>query len=270
MYILTTESVDALRMEISKDPSIIHQGFDDLVENLQLNLLPTNYEFEGESNGLLLPTKLDDKDTENCKTIFYGLDGLTAAQATDERLWATLCFRDFKYYAEKRWPFPSKRKKETDKAARHVEAHYFAGTIRGRMRDNAISRLWWMGHIANKVSNWTIDEVLEVLFFNSDYRSSLLERHSSANAVNVLVSILKITKKAYSKGGRYEFNRQSFRDFMKKVDFIGARTLLPALSDKELTDILEPLYYESYGKESKKVKGSGKKKKKGKRKRRKR
>ena len=81
------------------------------------------------------------------------------------------------------------------------------------MRDNAVARLWWMAHIAKRVQVSSYEEVLKTLFFNSDYRSSLLERNSSANAINVVVSILSISQKAFSSG--IEFERAKFRAFMK-------------------------------------------------------
>lgn len=269
MHILTTESVDTLRMEISKNVRIAENDFHDLVEDLQLNLLPSNYKFPVESISLTLPDGKQNYDTENCKAIYDSLSGLNAAQATDERLWVTLCFRDFKDYTSKRWhPTTSENETASDKKVRLINTHYFAGTIRGRMRDNAISRLWWMGHIATQVDGWTIDEVLEILFFNTDYRSSLLERHSSANSVNVLTSILSITKEAYKQGKK--FNRDAFREFMKQVDFIGARTLLPSLPNEELVALLRPLYNKSYERikeEKNRNKGKKKKKKKGRKKR---
>ena len=101
-----------------------------------------------------------------------------------------------------------------------------------------------MAYIANRVENSSIDEVLRTLFFNSDYRSNLLERNSSANASNVVVSILSISQSAFDSG--VEFDRDKFRSFMKKVDFVGKRTSLPSLSADDLNSVLSPIYAEAY------------------------
>jgi len=112
------------------------------------------------------------------------------------------------------------------------------------MRDNAISRLWWMGYTAKNIPEFSVDKVFEILFFNSDYRSSLLERNSSANSVNVSTAILRITEDAYKNGIQYK--RECFRDFMMKVDTLGGRSNLAAMDIGSLVSILKPIYQKSY------------------------
>lgn len=241
MEVLSTESVEKLRASCKEEPSIIAKDFEELEHDLNLILIPFNFENNTEID-LTLPTGFTqetNKDLENCKLVGEALKSLTPAQATDERLWVTLCFRDFRDYALARWPL-ERAKTEVN----HVQDHWFARTSRNRMRDNAVSRLWWMSYIASRVENSTLDEVLRTLFFNSDYRSNLLERNSSANAINVVVSILSISQTAFDNG--IEFDRDKFRSFMKKVDFIGKRTSLPSLSPEELNSLLSPMYAESY------------------------
>ena len=113
------------------------------------------------------------------------------------------------------------------------------------MRDNAISRLWWMGHIASRIPGRDVDEVFEVLFLNSDYRSSLLERNSSANSINVTAAVLNVSKSAYDSG--VPFKRESFRTFMKDLDFLGGRVHLATLNTDDLVDLLKPMYNRAYG-----------------------
>ena len=108
-----------------------------------------------------------------------------------------------------------------------------------------------MTHIATRVPDASMDDVLRTLFFNSDYRSSLLERNTSANSINVVVSILSISQKAFAQG--YDFHREKFRTFMKQVDFLGKRTSLPSLGQLELEELLSPIYAEAYGINKKKA-----------------
>ena len=171
---------------------------------------------------------------------------LSSANATDERLWTTLCFGQYSDYARLRWPL---ERAKTPK--NHAQDHWFARTNRNRLRDNAISRLWWMAHIATRVPDASMDDVLRTLFFNSDYRSSLLERNTSANSINVVVSILSISQKAFGEG--FDFHREKFRTFMKQVDFLGKRTSLPSLGQPELEELLSPVYADAYGINKKKA-----------------
>jgi len=100
------------------------------------------------------------------------------------------------------------------------------------------------GHTAKHITAFTVDKVFEILFFNSDYRSSLLERNSTANAINVTTAILKITDEAYGEG--IKFKRESFRNFIKEVNIIGGRSNLAAMDIENLVKVLKPVYRETY------------------------
>ena len=67
------------------------------------------------------------------------------------------------------------------------------GNWRQRMRDNAVSQPWWTIHFALKLDKNKPNQFLDILLSKADYRSVLLEG-SSANSVNVLRSILELTK----------------------------------------------------------------------------
>lgn len=241
MKVLTTESLETLRWAVAENPSLAEKELSELFDDLNLNVIEFNANIE--INGtLLLPegiTQETNKDTENCMMISKVISGLNPSQATDERLWVTLCFDQFSEYSNRRWPLS--RAKNLNN---HVNDHWFAKTNRNRIRDNAIARLWWMSQIAKRVPETSIEQVLEILFFNSDYRSSLLERNSSANSLNVLASVIKVSKEAFDSGQAY--NREGFRSFMKQVDFIGKRTALASLEVTTLLEILRPIFSSSF------------------------
>lgn len=241
--VLKTESIQKLKKSVLAKPSLLEMSFDDLCDELHLSLVTTNYKVNPEI-ALVLPkgaTQELNGDAENCKLILQFLPDLTPAQATDERLWVTLCFSEFKNYANERWPF---RSADEAKLQSHISNHWFANGVRGRMRDNAISRLWWMGYMAKNIPEFSLEKVFDILFFNSDYRSSLLERNSTANAINVTTAILKITDEAYTSG--IPFKRDSFRSFMSKVDTLGGRSNLASMDVASLVKVLKPIYTEAY------------------------
>jgi len=241
MRVLSTSSVESLRMAITKSPELVSEDFSVLVDDLNLQFVSFNADINIQGQ-LLLPegiTQETNKDGENCIAIKSIISGLNPAQATDERLWTTLCFETFSDYTNSRWPLSRAKTPEN-----HVNEHWFAKTNRNRIRDNAISRLWWMAEIAERVPNTSIEQVLEILFFNSDYRSSLLERNSSANSLNVLASIIKVSKDAFDDGNEYD--RENFRSFMKQIDLIGKRTVLPSLEIETLIKLFQPIYQNAY------------------------
>jgi hypothetical protein len=244
LSVLSMESVEILRHHLPHHSKELKNFDETSATALELKFIDTEYRFDKDAPTLQNPDNMEQsglKDAENCKRILNILPELSPAEATDERIWVTLSVLHFRDYALARWPFEQQSRTNTPT---HIKNHWFANGIRSRMRDNAISRLWWMGHIAAKIPGSSMDEVFEILFFNSDYRSSLLERNSSANSVNVTASILAITKEAYDADVPYQ--RSSFREFMKQVDVLGGRTMLAAMSTDDLTVLLKPIYRQCY------------------------
>jgi hypothetical protein len=243
IQILNTQSLQKLRNAILANPDIYEFKLDDLVDKLSLNFVTSEYEFD-ESILLEMPTgfsQSENKDAINCSLILNAFPSLTPANATDDRLWVTLCFGHYSAYVNKRWPF---RVSEESKLTNHIINHWFAKGPRGRMRDNGISRLWWMGYIATKVPDMDMNSVFDLLFANSDYRSSLLERTGSSNALSVLVAVLKISNEFFNQGVPYE--REKFREFMRQVNFLGGRRNLAAMSHEELVKLFRPFYQQAY------------------------
>lgn len=245
--VLTTESVAKLRRGVLAKPDLVEQSLEDLVSSYSLTYAPTSYCLNRQEK-ILLPqgfSQGQNNDTENCGRVLNLLPGLSPAQATDERLWVTLAFGDCAEYMRARWPF---RMSVEDKLSRHVLNHWFASGVRGRMRDNGISRLWWMGYVAERVPGMTSSEVHEILFANSDYRSTLLERSSTTNSMPVLAAILAVSKAAFESGMPYD--RAVFREFMKHVNIMGGRRNLAAMDTSMLVAIFSPIYKKVFEKQS--------------------
>lgn len=240
--VLSQESVDHLKQIVRNGIDIRARGFERLVEEENLRLLDVEYRVDPKHRQLVMPTgtaQSENGDTVNCIQIGNYLPTLTAAEATDERLWVTLCFREFNNYVGARWIKP-----DSVDTGQHIMNHWFASDLRGRMRNNGIGRLWWYQHFCSKIPNKSLTEVFEILFENSEYRSAILERPSSASHVNVTSAILEITTDAIQKD--VVFNREKFRIFMKNVSFVGARSSLGALDVDTIKEILAPLYWQAY------------------------
>ena len=112
------------------------------------------------------------------------------------------------------------------------------------MRDNALGRLWWTMHLSKNLDAKNYNKYLEIFISNSDYRSSLLDRSSSANSRVVLKSILKLTNDMEKEGLSYE--REKFGSFMKEVDFLGKKTLIHSLDEDNIIGLLKPIFKKCY------------------------
>lgn len=240
---MSTHSVQKLRSAVLAKPDLIEKKLDDLSTEFSLTMVPSSYTIDY-SQKLELPegfSQKENKDTANCLVIHKMLPLLTPAEATDERLWVTLCFGLLSEYVNSRWPL---RRSVEDKLSSHVLNHWFGNSVRGRMRDNGVSRLWWMGYISNRVPNMPLETVHEILFANSDYRSNLLERTSSANSLSVLIAILRVSQAAFAEGIPYQ--RYPYREFMRRVNFLGGRRNLAAMDEVSLINLFAPEYKKCY------------------------
>ena len=239
--VLTQESVDYLRAKTKKGADILSLEYDALVDTHFLEEVDLDLAFD-ETVGLRLPegsTQEENRDADNCVSIAAILPNLTEINATDERLWVTLSLKQFRQYALQRWP-------EDDNTIKvnHINSHWFASSTRVLIGRHAISRLWWSHQLCLRISTEDVRDNLETLLFNSDYRSSMLERNTTSAITEVVQTVIQITEEQKKRG--IEYNREKFRDFMKSVDMLAGRSTLSVLNESQLKDVLEALYIKAY------------------------
>ena len=240
LLVLSQGSVDNLRMIAQKEP-ILDLSYSELVKRYELQEIELATEFK-KNVALQMPegeTQATNNDSANCLLIVKALPSLTDIDATDERLWVTLGLRDFKDYASARWPT-----KKAEKSEANTVNHWFVRTTRGLMRDHAISRLWWYHRLCSRIDGREVGNTLDLVFFNSDYRSSLLERNNTSAITEVVGTIIEITDE-YSKQG-ITYNRDKFRSFMKNIDLLAGRSRLAVLNKEQLKEKLTSLYLKAY------------------------
>ena len=112
------------------------------------------------------------------------------------------------------------------------------------MRDHAVSRLWWYHRLCSRIEGRPVEETLKLLFFESDYRSSMLERNTTSAITEVVGTIIEITEEFKKKG--IDYKRDNFRSFMKNLDLLAGRSRLAVLNKKQLKSKLTDLYLAAY------------------------
>lgn len=175
-------------------------------------------------------------DVDNAIIVYEALSDLTPHQASIERMWAHLCHHDCPRYVTWRW-LKQRPGKEED-AVRKVENHFFAVGNRALIRDNGISRLWWLGKIAHDVDGINPREFLTILLHRQDVRSALIERPSVSMNRRVLRAIYAIMQEAWNNGSKL-FEREIFRSWMIALNRRGGVVLLDALPDEALEKLLK-------------------------------
>lgn len=174
-------------------------------------------------------------DPHNAIAVYNALSELTPHQASEERLWTYFTHMQGAEYVAARWL--SDRPDDDEKAAQKVRNHFFARGNRALIRDNGISRLWWLGFIAHKTDPEAPDRFLEILLHRQDVRSALLERPAVSTNPKVLRRIYDVMLEHWENGGEL-FQRDPFRQWMVNLNRRGGVVLLDALSDKQLDEVV--------------------------------
>ena len=143
-------------------------------------------------------------DAKSALHVFRELHALTPQQASDERLWTWLCHVECPEYVARRWL--TKRPAKAEDATRKVRNHFFARDNRAFIRDNGLSRLWWLGFIAHEVEPEAPHAFLEILLHRQDVRSALIERPSVSMNRQVLRGIYTVMRE-YWEQDRVLFER---------------------------------------------------------------
>lgn len=103
-------------------------------------------------------------EAENAKRIYGNLQFLSDSQASDERLWAGLCFGPFWKYVKYRWEIDKKC------TVSNVQQHFMFGFgARRSLTRNAIARLWWIGRLTYDESRTDPWELTKFVCENADY-----------------------------------------------------------------------------------------------------
>jgi hypothetical protein len=241
MRVLSTQSLEELRNIVRTDDDFILEPLEELVSRYSLNMissdleLPKNFKLFSPEND----TWTGNKDRENSELIQTLIPNLTRANATDERFWVTLAFREALEYSVLRWG-------GDDVDNKKILNHWFAPTSRAKWRDHSVARLWYVSSFAQGLEGLSLTDSLDVLYTNSDLLSSLLGRPRTT-ASNRVAS--KIISTLHSKGrvnGVINFDRNRFRAFMKELDLRAGSIQINALGDKDFDDFFDDIYGSVY------------------------
>lgn len=168
------------------------------------------------------------------------LDMLTPQQAADHRLWVGLTHFELYEYVRRRWDSPRLATSSDDghreRKVRYVRTHWFVSGARGLVRDNGVSRLWWMGRILKLIAEEArLDpsEVGEILFERADVRAQLIERPATASNIKLAAEITSVLRSE-----RQLIERATFRRWMIALNQLGGIILLDALRRDDLRRVV--------------------------------
>lgn len=209
------------------------ESFDELVQDPMLTL---PVEIEADSTRLAAldaGISASEREVENCILVYEALKNLTLYDARDERLWVYLCHTLCLPYARARWPIPA----DDIDAITHIRSHFFAKNDRQIERDNAMSRLWWMAELCERIEGLELPVALQILLHRTDARAQIMERPTMSQNTLVLSGILRALRPhLHSDEGL--FKRSVNRAFMQELNTIGGFLLLDVLPAEALDELI--------------------------------
>lgn len=245
IHILTSDSLFRLRNAVLDEPLLVGKTLSNLAESLNLQLEESFYSIDNSVN-LKLPsgrTVSDTGDLQNAMLMNRALPGMLPAMATDERLWASLALGAFRDYSVKRW-LPERA--DLEQHRKYALNHIFGSTTRDFWRNQSVARLWWTHRYASQLSPSDPNKGLNFLLYNSDIVSQVLGKPSIGTARNLAQAIFEVTHEALIEKETFEYRRDRFRRFMRRVDMLAGRTLLTALTVAELKPEVQILFDECF------------------------
>jgi hypothetical protein len=244
--VLSLNGLDKLRvMAINTPNSLLNKdettkSLESLVDEFNLELVPSPVNLRAELN-LQMPDGSSwesNGDRKNVAALHGTFAQLSPAIATDERVWVSLAFGPLREYADARWPM-SKYNANKSSLSNGLKNKRFAATSRIRWREHAISRLWWLGHYAESFSDIDSSKVADVMFINSDALYNLLGRPAIANDRTIATHVVSVVHDYYFGEDAREFDRNSFRKFLKEIDLRSGRYIMGALEQEMLSTLVK-------------------------------
>lgn len=246
---LRTRSIDSLKESILKNIDFYESGDDSVLRRFFANKenpvretgivisdMPDETQILSEAE-----SKPEKKDSDNSVAVYRALKVLQPRQATVENVWAYLTHYMYPSYVRQRWPVPTG--KSDAQKTNHIIRHWFVHEGgRGLIRDNAISRLWWMGFVASKCDGIAIEEVLTIALYRQDVRKNLFER-SFCSSPQIFSALIRCLRKSHV-GNKKLLDRNNFRIFTNALNRVGGQRLLDSLSPQDLDSLLENLIRE--------------------------
>ena len=220
------ESLATLKMSLSSIVSNFSSDSGDWIES-KLGKNPYIETKYGEIPDFELDMSSDTPFTteaKNAEIVYKNLKFLSDSQASDERLWAALCLKDFWKYVQYRWI-------DGDVTESKVKQHFFFGFgARRSLTRNALSRLWWIGRLTYDESH-TEDPLwlTKYLCENSDNIMNVLERNTS-NSAMITRAFLSATYDAREKG--YIINTNTMGELEKYLNLLGGAYILDCMPEQ--------------------------------------
>ena len=161
-------------------------------------------------------------DIDNIEILYSKLKFLSDSQASDERLWASLCLYQFRDYMKYRW----------GNSAIDLKNHYIFGYSKQRsLFRNGIARLWWIGRLTYDDTNIDPFTLTRFMCQYQDLIETICGRNIFNNK-NFCLGFLSALHDLYTEG--LKIDRKLIRNIAKYANLLSGTYILDMLSRDEV------------------------------------
>lgn len=234
--LLRARTIQQLRLDIGSNLERYRTGNFDFLEADPANYFESAQDYDDLKLAELTCEADNHREVECCMAIYAAMKGIPLYLARDSRIWVYLTHTVLLDYARKRWPIPD----DDEKAAKHIQQHFFASGNRAIERDNAASRLWWMASLCDRVEGLTLEQSLSAFLYKYDVRANIIERPTTSQSIPVFSAVIhKLHKSLVEDDQKELFERDKFRNVMKQLNLRGGVKLLGSLSPETISGIVD-------------------------------
>lgn len=189
----------------------------------------------GKFSPYYIPGKKDDEqkskeDLNNTRLIHDAFKDLTPLQASNKYMWTYLCHAipEYRAYIQDRWM--------QDRRENTIRNRFFVTTDGSLLNDNALSRLWWYGHLTYDKDNSNPYALTEILLINQTICTDVMDTFNRMD-LNRMRGVLLAIKDFKDELSPNEGITDYFRECKKYLNRYAAVTTLEFLDSSEIRDL---------------------------------
>lgn len=181
------------------------------------------------------PGKKDDaqktqEDLTNTRLLYDAFRNLNPVQASNKYLWTYLCHAVPKYreYICDRWM--------QEERENTIKNRFFVTTPGSLLNDNALSRLWWYGHLTYDKNSSNPYALTEILLTNQTICTDVMDTFNRMN-INRMRGVLMAIRDFKAEINSNEGITDYFRECKKYLNHYAAVTTFEFLDCNEIRDL---------------------------------
>ena len=237
--VLNSGAMRKLKGDIRKNIDLYKSGSHEWLDELFANKRNTTLSVIDDVDLTLKVDKIHDieYDAYNAQLLFEAYPAITPAIAAEERIWVTLCHKQFYDYMLKRWPIlPDEAHHQTEQGI--IEQRYFfkQGPRKSQER-NGLSRLWLSAALTHDPGRDDPYELTKIFLQDTNFIMYMFG-HTFGSNRNIVQGTMEAILNLQLELGR-KIPAKPLKSFTGKLNLLSGVTMLDQYTKQEIRDMAE-------------------------------